>query len=105
MFNCAINKESSKLLAQFLSNELKRLKHHNFFIRFIQNTLKLFKNNLFSKFKGVKIEIKGRLNRHPRAKKKIIKIANSVSVLKIESIIDYSEKTVFTPNGTLGIKV
>lgn len=105
LLNCAINTKSSKLLAKFIAVQLKTLKRHNFFLRFIRNTLESFKNNQFSKFKGIKIEIKGRLNRRPRARNKIIKISNSVSVLTIESIIDYSEETAFTLNGTIGIKV
>lgn len=105
LLNCAINKKSSQLLAKFIAIQLKNLKRHNFFLRFIRNTLESFKNNQFSKFKGIKIEIKGRLNRRPRARNKIIKISNSVSVLTINSIIDYSEETAFTLNGTIGIKV
>ena len=105
LFNCASNRKSSNLLAKFIAVQLKNLKRHNFFIRFIQNTLKSFKNNQFFKFKGIKIEIKGRLNRRPRARNKIIKISNSVSVLTIDSIIDYSEEIAFTLNGTIGIKV
>lgn len=105
LLNCAINKKSSKLLAKFIASQLKNLKRHNFFLRFIRSTLELFKTNQFSKFKGIKIEIKGRLNRRPRARNKIIKISNSVSVLTIDSIIDYSEETAFTLNGTIGIKV
>ena len=105
LLNCATNKKSSKLLAKFIAVQLKNLKRHNFFLRFIRNTLESFKNNQFSKFKGIKIEIKGRLNRRPRARNKIIKISNSVSVLTIDSMIDYSEETAFTLNGTIGIKV
>lgn len=105
LFRCATNKKSAKLLAQFISTQLKNLKHHNFFFKFLKNTLTLFKNNIFSKFKGIKIKIKGRLNGRPRARSKIIKIANNISVLTINSKIDYSEITAFTPSGTLGIKV
>lgn len=105
LFSCATNKKSSKLLAQFIAIQLKNLKRHNFFLKFVKSTLTLFNSNVLSKFKGIKIKIKGRLNGRPRARNQIFKIANDVSVLTINSAIDYSEETAFTPNGTLGIKV
>lgn len=105
LFTCAINNGSSKLLAQFIAIQLKNVKRHNFFFKFIKNALTLFSSNTFCKFKGIKIKIKGRLNGRPRARSQDFKIANDVSVLTIDSMIDYSEETAFTPNGTLGIKV
>lgn len=105
LLSCAIHKQSSKLLAQFIANQLKKLKRHNFFIRFIQNMLKSLKDNRFSKFKSIKIEIKGRLNRRPRGNHKIIQILNHAPVSTINSNIDYTEETAFTLNGTLGIKI
>lgn len=105
LFNCVIHRESSKLLAQFIAVQLKNLKRHNFFIRFIAHTLKLLKKNSLSKSKGIKIEINGRINGRPRARSKIVKISNTVSVLTIDSIINYSEKISFTRKGAFGIKV
>ena len=105
LFTCATNKKSSKLLAQFIAIQLKNLKHHNFFLKFIKDTLSLFKKNIFSKFKGIKIKVKGRLNGRPRARSRVIKIANNIPVLTIDSNINYSETTAFTPNGTFGVKV
>jgi ribosomal protein S3 len=105
LFTCATNNKSSKLLAQFIAIQLKNLKRHSFFLKFIKSTLSLLNNNVLSKFKGIKIKIKGRLNGRPRARSQVFKIANDVSVLTINSTINYSEETAFTPNGTLGIKV
>jgi len=105
LFTCATNKKSSKLLAHFIANQLKKLKFHNFFLRFIKDTLSLFKKSVISKFKGIKVKVKGRLNGRPRARSKVIKIANNIPVLTIDSTINYSETTAFTPNGTLGVKV
>ena len=105
LFTCATNKKSSKLLAQFIAIQLKNLKRHNFFLKFVKSALTLFSHNVLSKFKGIKIKIKGRLNGRPRARSQVFKIADDVSVLTIDSTIDYSEETAFTPNGTLGIKV
>jgi ribosomal protein S3 len=105
LFTCATQKKSSKLLAQFIAIQLKNLKRHNFFLKFVKSTLTLLKNNVLSTFKGIKIKIKGRLNSRPRARSQVFKIANDVSTLTINSTINYSEETAFTPNGTLGIKV
>jgi ribosomal protein S3 len=105
LFTCATQKKSSKLLAQFIAIQLKSLKRHNFFLKFVKSALTLFRNNVLSTFKGIKIKIKGRLNSRPRARSQVFKIANDVSALTINSTINYSEETAFTPNGTLGIKV
>lgn len=105
LITCATNKKSSKLLAQFVAIQLKKLKRHNFFLRFIKNSLALLKKNIFSKFKGIKIKVKGRLNGRPRARNRVIKIASNIPVLSIKSNINYSEATAFTPNGTFGVKV
>lgn len=102
---CATVRKPSALLAQFLAVQLKSLKKHNFFFKFIKDALKLFNTNTLSKIKRIKIKIKGRLNARPKAKSRVLKIGKDVSVVRIRSNIDYSEKTAFTSNGTLGIKV
>jgi Ribosomal protein S3, C-terminal domain len=102
---CATIRRPSALLAQFLAVQLKTLKKHNFFFKFIKDALKLFNTNTLSKIKRIKIKIKGRLNARPKAKSRVLKIGKDVSVVRIRSKIDYSEKTAFTSNGTLGIKV
>jgi hypothetical protein len=105
LLTCSITRKPSALLAQFISVHLKTLKKHNFFLKFLKDGLELFNTNTLSKIKRIKIKIKGRLNARPKARKRVLQIGNDVSVLTIDSIIDYSEKTAFTPNGTLGIKV
>jgi ribosomal protein S3 len=102
---CSTIRRSSALLAQFLAVQLKTLKKHNYFFKFIKDTLTLFNTNTLSKIKRIKIKIKGRLNARPKAKSQVLKIGQDVSVMRIRSNIDYSEKTAFTSNGTLGIKV
>jgi len=57
-----------------------------------------------SKVQGIKILIAGRLNNAARSRNKIIKIGK-ISLLEINSKIDYSETTAFTSNGTFGVKV
>lgn len=105
LFLCVTQKNSAMLMANFIASQLKVLKRHNFFLRFIKNTLTLFHTKTFSKLKGIKIKVKGRFNRAPRARHKIIEIGNSTPTLTLKSKIDYFETTAFSANGTFGVKV
>jgi ribosomal protein S3 len=108
LFNCVTNKKCSRLLGYFIITQLKilsKFKRQIFFLNFIKDALKLFKHGNYSEFRGIKIKIKGRLNGRPRAKNKTIIIANNISLIKIDSVIDYSDQTAFTSNGTLGVKI
>lgn len=105
LFLCSTRKNSAKLLSHFIALQFKKLKRHNFFLRFIKNTLLLFNTSTFSKLEGIKIKIKGRFNKAPRARHKILSIGNDVPSLTLKSQIDYAETTAFTPNGTFGVKV
>ena len=105
LFSCTIKKKSSDLLTHFIASQLKKLKRHNFFMKFIKTSLSLFSGKAFSLVKGIKIKIKGRFNGAPRAKHKINNIGNGVPVLTLDSNISYSETTAFTSNGTFGVKV
>jgi ribosomal protein S3 len=104
MYTCTTQRDSSELLAQFIANELKKLKRHNFFLRFLKATLALFSSKAFSELGGIKIKVKGRFNGAPRARHKTIKIGN-VPVLTLSSDISYAEAVSFTSNGTFGVKV
>jgi ribosomal protein S3 len=102
------NKKCAKLLGYFIITQLKTLgqfKRHTFFLNFIKDALKRFKHGKYSEFKGIKIKIKGRLNGRSRSKNKTFIIANKISLIRIDSVIDYSEQTAFTSNGTLGVKI
>lgn len=105
LLNCVLNRKSSDLLAHFISIQLKNLKYHNYFIRFLVSTLKLLKNKNIFIFQAIKIEIKGRLSGQSRAKTKILTISKRISTLTMSSNINYSEKISYTSNGTIGIKV
>jgi ribosomal protein S3 len=105
LFLCSTQKNSAKLLSYFIAFQLKKFKRHNFFLRFIKNVLVLFNNKVFSKLEGIKIKIKGRFNKAPRARSKILTIGNDIPTLTVKSIINYAETTSFTANGTFGVKV
>lgn len=101
-FKALQQKNPTKLLSKLLAIELGKLKKHNLFLNFVKTTIKNLKP--FSKLKGIKIKIKGRLNGVPRAKYKTIQIGN-IPVLTLAANIDYSETIAYTSNGTIGVKI
>ena len=105
-FSCVNNGNSANLISNFISTNLRKLKRHNFFLKFVTNLLTVFILKTFSsKIAGIKIKVKGRFNGAPRAKHKIINIGKNMPVLKLSSKINYAETTAYTLNGTFGVKV
>nr|YP_005090350.1 ribosomal protein S3 [Phaeodactylum tricornutum]ADY18526.1 ribosomal protein S3 [Phaeodactylum tricornutum] len=100
-----LNSQPSNLLAEFVANELRKQKRHNFFLGFIKSALHLLNNNIFVSQKNIKLMIKGRFNGTPRAKKRVMIIGKGVSVLSIKSNLDYAETVSYTSNGTFGVKI
>ena len=96
-------KNSAGLISTAISNILKKIKKHNFFLIFLKHLLFLFLKAVFSKINGIKINIKGKLNNLPRAKAKIISVG-LCSTQSIISNINYYEKTVIVTNGSLTVK-
>lgn len=95
---------SASLLAKFVSMQIKKVKRHKFFLSFLKQVLTILMKFSFSKVKGIKIMVKGRLNGVPRAKHKIISIGD-VPVQRINEIVDYSQITIHNSNGSYGVKV
>jgi hypothetical protein len=107
LYICSKEPNSANLLAEFLAIQLKKNKkqYNKFFLNFIKKCLKSFKKENTLKTNNIKIQIKGRLSRGARAKKKVLSIANKLPILTIKASVDYSEKVAYTSNGTVGIKV
>lgn len=104
LFYVVYNSNSANLLAKFTATQVKKVKRHKFFLSFLKQTLTILVNSNFSKAKGIKIAIKGRLNGVPRAKHKIVTIGD-VPVQSVSTIIDYAHLTIYNLNGSYGIKV
>jgi ribosomal protein S3 len=104
LFHTVYTSNSASLLAKFVAIQVKKVKRHKFFLSFLKQTLTVLTNSSFSKVKGIKIIIKGRLNGVPRAKHKIITIGD-VPVQSINAIIDHAQSTAHNSNGSYGIKV
>lgn len=100
-----INVNSTDLLVNFISTQLKMLKRHGFFFKFLIKTLSLLIKHKFSKAKSVKILIKGRINGKPRSKQKLIFINKYMSLMSINSSINFFQSTAYSPNGTFGLKL
>lgn len=113
-FICAWKRKSAKLLAEFISDQFKlnQLKtdqssisrKDNYFLGFLKQSLDLILKSSKSSVTGIKIAIKGRFNKAPRAKK-IIMHFGKFSLPSFNSKIDYFQSTAYTSNGTFGIKV
>nr|YP_009495404.1 ribosomal protein S3 [Cylindrotheca closterium]AWQ64051.1 ribosomal protein S3 [Cylindrotheca closterium] len=103
LFHVVYNKNSANLLVRFIALQLKKIKRQKLFFSFLKQALSILIDSNFSKVKGVKIIVKGRLNGVPRAKHKIISVGD-VPVQSINEELDYSQTTVHNSSGSYGIK-
>lgn len=104
LFHVVYNRNSANLLTKFIAFQLRKIKRHKFFLAFLKQTLTVLIDSNFSKVKGIKILVKGRLNGVPRAKHKMITVGD-IPVQSIKESLDYSQTTVHNSNGSYGIKV
>lgn len=103
-FTLATQPDSANLLGDFIAEQLRTTKRHNFFLSSLNKSLALIIKQKYFKIKGIKILIKGRLNNAARSRNQIMKIGKVP--LRTENVkIDYAESTAFTPNGTIGVQV
>ena len=104
LFHVVYSRNSAKLLSKFIAYQIRKIKRHKFFLSFLKQTLTVLVSSSFSKVKGIKIIVKGRLNGVPRAKHKIITIGD-IPVQSINEVLDYYQTTAHNSNGSYGIKV
>lgn len=104
LFHVVYNRNSANLLAKFIALQVRKIKRQKFFFTFLKQALTILIDSRFSKVKGIKILIKGRLNGVPRAKHKIITVGDT-PVQSLNEILDYSQTTTHNSNGSYGIKV
>lgn len=107
-------RKSAKVLAEFISDQfrLNQLRtdqmsisrKDNYFLGFLKQTVMLLIKSDTSCLTGVKIVIKGRFNRAPRARASSIHFGK-FSLQSFNSKIDYYQSTAYTVNGTFGVKV
>ena len=114
LFISVLKRKSAKLLAEFISDQfrLNQLRtdqiaisrKDNYFLGFLKQSIKLLIKSEISGLTGIKIVIKGRFNRAPRARSVIIQFGK-FSLQSFNSKIDYFQSTAYTINGTFGVKV
>jgi len=107
-------RKSAKLLASFISDQfrLNQLRtsqmtisrKDNHFLGFLKQAITLLIKSENSCLKGIKIVIKGRFNKAPRARTNNI-FFGKFSLQSFNSKVDYYQSTAYTVNGTFGIKV
>ena len=113
-FVSILKRKSARLLAEFISdqfrfNQLRTdqmsiSRKDNYFLGFLKQTIMLLVKYESSCLAGIKIAIKGRFNRAPRAR--TVKIHfGKFSLQSFSSKIDYYQSTAYTINGTFGVKV
>lgn len=114
LFVSLLKRKSAKILAEFISDQFKLnqfktyesaiARKDNYFLGFLKQSILLLVKSKTSRISGVKIVIKGRFNKAPRAKTGNIHFGK-FSLQSFNSKIDYYQSTAFTINGTFGIKV
>lgn len=114
LFVTISKRKSAKLLADFISQQfrLNQLRtdqatisrKDNYFLGFLKQTVMLLVKSQAACLTGIKITIKGRFNRAPRAR--TVKIHfGKFSLQSFDSKVDYYQSTAYTINGTFGVKV
>ena len=103
IFICVLHTNSSNLLNYFLADTIKQFQNHNTFLNTVRRFFFILNKSVNYRLRGVKIIFKGRINGWPRARKKILNLINTVSDNELS--LSFNEKTSFTKNGTLGIKI
>lgn len=114
LFITISKRKSAKMFADFIAEQFKlnQLKtdqitisrKDNYFLSFLKQMLELLIKYELSCLKGIKIVIKGRFNKAPRAKTVNFHFGN-FALQSFNSKIDYYQSTAYTTNGTFGIKV
>jgi len=97
-------KKSAKLLSEFLSFQISKMKKHNLFFIFLKQAILLILKSNFAYLYGIKIVVNGKFNRARRARSRIIQIGN-IPLQSFNFNIDYFQSVAYTFKGTFGIKV
>ena len=114
LFISISRRKSAKILASFISDQLRLnqlrtnqatiLRKDNYFLGFLKQILVLLIKSEMACIIGIKITIKGRFNRAPRARISNIRFGK-FATQSFNSKIDYEQSTAYTVNGTFGVKV
>ena len=114
LFISISKRNSAKVLAEFISNQFRInqlrtdqitiSRKDNYFLGFLKQTILWLIRSKISCLIGIKIVIRGRFNKAPRARSNNIYFGK-FSLQTFNSKVDYYKSTAYTVNGTFGIKV
>jgi len=105
LYTSIVNRNSASFLAEYIAQELGKLKRHRFFLYFVKSVLSVLYRHKSSDVIGVRITVNGRFNGAPRARKREVSIGKAVPALTIKSDVNYAEAISYTKNGTFGVKI
>lgn len=97
-------KLSARLVATYIAKELENTRRHVFFLTFIRRLLKIIMKQELAIIKGIRIDVKGRLNGADRSRKEIVRYG-SIPLQTLSADIDFYLAEAFTIYGTFGVKV
>jgi hypothetical protein len=104
---CQYKNNITSTIAEYISEELSKLKKpklFNFFFKFLTKSLKYFliDSNLIE---GMQVVVQGNLGRKPRASSKLYSVGKKIKKLSLNKDLQYSESVCYSKKGTFGIKV
>nr|UXN44367.1 ribosomal protein S3 [Haslea karadagensis] len=103
LFNAITRENSAELITKYIAYHLKFMKRHKFFLTFVDKTLTLLIDQKFTKIKGVKLKIKGRINNSSRSKLKTINIGK-ISLVTVDTNLDHAQSVSYGSSGTFGVQ-
>lgn len=103
LLNAVTLVRSATLLSHFIAKQLEINPRHNQFLDFIRKGLNFFLQ-VRPDIKGIRVQVKGRLNGAERSKKTWF-IEGQIPLHTLREHIDYGKSTAFTSYGVCGVKV
>nr|YP_010516689.1 ribosomal protein S3 [Haslea provincialis]UXN44232.1 ribosomal protein S3 [Haslea provincialis] len=103
LFNAITRENSAELITKYIAYHLKFMKRHKFFLTFIDKTLTLLINQKFTKIKGIKLKIRGRINNSSRSKLKTINIGK-ISLVTVDTRLNHAQSVSYGSSGTFGVQ-
>lgn len=93
----------ASFFTNLVSKELLLIKKHTVLLFFIKQALNLFTKTSFSKIKGLKLFLKGKLTKSGRASQNKLSFGIVPTQILLSKLI-YTQKTLFLKNGTISLK-
>lgn len=103
LFNAITHENSAELITKYIAYHLKFIKRHKFFLTFVEKALTLLIHQEFTKIKGIKLKIKGRINNSSRSKLKTISIGK-ISLITTNNNLNHAQSISYGSNGTFGVQ-